>query len=136
MFADFSGSEPDTALMEEREALNIQRKMAEQLRDEDFGLDIFKASSGSSSWSRTTSGHMIVVLHSVHSVARWPHRYSRQAVPVRQIYYKYCSYLLKYLCCSVIKVCNNAYMFCDVQLEITMQYTRLKAVFSQVCNGL
>ena len=47
MCADFSGSEPDTALMEEREALNIQRKMAEQLRDEDFGLDIFKASSGS-----------------------------------------------------------------------------------------
>ncbi|KAK2172119.1 hypothetical protein NP493_991g00056 [Ridgeia piscesae] len=39
---DFSGSEPDTALMEEREALNIQRKMAEQLADEDFGLDIFK----------------------------------------------------------------------------------------------
>ena len=45
MCADFSGSEPDTALMEEREALNIQRKMAEQLADEDFGLDIFKAGS-------------------------------------------------------------------------------------------
>jgi len=45
MYADFSGSEPDTALMEEREALNIQRKMAEQLADEDFGLDIFKAGS-------------------------------------------------------------------------------------------
>lgn len=39
---DFSGSEPDAALLEEQEALAIQKKMAEQLEDQDFGLDIFK----------------------------------------------------------------------------------------------
>ena len=62
--ADFSGSEPDTALMEEREALAIQRKMAEQLADEDFGLDIFKASSGTVIYSRVPSilSYMLIAI--------------------------------------------------------------------------
>lgn len=40
--SDFSGSETDAALMEEQEALIIQRRMAEQLDDEDFGLESLK----------------------------------------------------------------------------------------------
>ncbi|XP_064598759.1 something about silencing protein 10-like [Liolophura sinensis] len=44
---DISGSEGEegTAALEEEEALALQRKMAEQLDDQDFGLDSFKPSS-------------------------------------------------------------------------------------------
>ena len=41
---DESGSEPDAAILEEQEALAIQKKMAAQLDDADIGLDMFKVS--------------------------------------------------------------------------------------------
>jgi U3 small nucleolar RNA-associated protein 3 len=41
-FSDFSGSEPGDAELEEEEVRAIQKRMAEQLDDQDFGLDIFK----------------------------------------------------------------------------------------------
>ena len=37
-----SGSEPDAAILEEQEALAIQKRMAEQLDDQDVGFDFFK----------------------------------------------------------------------------------------------
>ena len=36
--------EEGNAALEEKEALKLQRQMAEQLDDQDFGLDIFKVS--------------------------------------------------------------------------------------------
>lgn len=41
---DLSGSEEEegAAILEEREALNLQKKMAAELDDMDFGLEIFK----------------------------------------------------------------------------------------------
>lgn len=42
--SDLSGSEEEegAAILEEREALNLQKKMAAELDDMDFGLEIFK----------------------------------------------------------------------------------------------
>jgi hypothetical protein len=42
--SDLSGSDDEegAAVLEEREALNLQKKMAAELDDMDFGLDIFK----------------------------------------------------------------------------------------------
>ncbi|XP_064641905.1 something about silencing protein 10-like [Lineus longissimus] len=40
--ADFSGSEPGDAELEEEEVRAIQKRMAEQLDDQDFGLDILR----------------------------------------------------------------------------------------------
>lgn len=40
---EFSGSEDGVAALEEQEAINLQRKMAEQLDDDDFGLGAFQA---------------------------------------------------------------------------------------------
>ena len=37
-----SGSEPDAAILEELEAMAIQKKLAAQLDDHDIGLDMFK----------------------------------------------------------------------------------------------
>ena len=44
MYAEVTGSdnEESAAVLEEQEALNLQRKMAAELDDMDFGLDIFK----------------------------------------------------------------------------------------------
>lgn len=41
---DLSGPEEEegAAILEEREALNLQKKMAAELDDMDFGLEIFK----------------------------------------------------------------------------------------------
>lgn len=41
---DLSGSEDDeaAAVLEEKEALSLQKKMAAELDDQDFDLDIFK----------------------------------------------------------------------------------------------
>ena len=43
MLSDLDDEEGNAAL-EEKEALKLQRQMAEQLDDQDFGLDIFKVS--------------------------------------------------------------------------------------------
>ena len=45
-----SGDEPAGAELEEREALNLQRKMAEQLDDSDFGLGLFKVGDQTSNF--------------------------------------------------------------------------------------
>lgn len=39
---DLSENEEEAARLEEEEALYLQKKMAEQLDDQDFGLDFFK----------------------------------------------------------------------------------------------
>ena len=39
---DLSGSEPDDAVLEEKAALTIQKRMMEQLDDQDFGFDLLE----------------------------------------------------------------------------------------------
>ena len=39
---DLSGSEPDDAVLEEKAALSIQKRMMEQLDDQDFGFDLLE----------------------------------------------------------------------------------------------
>lgn len=39
---DFEGENYDAALLEEQEALALQRKLAEEIQDDDLGMDIFK----------------------------------------------------------------------------------------------
>ena len=64
-------------------------------------------------------------------MSRWRQRVPGRTIPVRQIYNKLDrSYLLKYLCYSVIKCIIKPVYVCDVQLEITLQYARLKAACS------
>ena len=41
LHADFSVSEPDEAIMEEQEAIAMQQRLAEQLTEEDFGMEMF-----------------------------------------------------------------------------------------------
>lgn len=39
---DFEGEDYDAALLEEQEAKALQRKLAEQMQEDDLGLNIFK----------------------------------------------------------------------------------------------